>query len=136
MIHNEQKQELGKIAADMRRMSYIPYSHYAVGAALLTKNGKIYTGCNIENAAFPVTICAERTAIFKAVSEGEKDFAAIAIATEDGQGYPCGSCRQVMSEFSSNMEVMLADADGNITVETNINELLPGAFTPDKLLTR
>ena len=136
MIHNEQKQELGKIAADMRRMSYIPYSHYAVGAALLTKNGKIYTGCNIENAAFPVTICAERTAIFKAISEGEKDFAAIAIATEDGQGYPCGSCRQVMSEFSSNMEVMLADADGNITVETNINELLPGAFTPDKLLTR
>ena len=136
MIHNEQKQELGKIAADMRRMSYIPYSHYAVGAALLTQNGKIYTGCNIENAAFPVTICAERTAIFKAVSEGEKDFAAIAIATEDGQGYPCGSCRQVMSEFSSNMEVMLADADGNITVETNINELLPGAFTPDKLLTR
>lgn len=136
MIHNKQKQELGKIAADMRRMSYIPYSHYAVGAALLTKSGKIYTGCNIENAAFPVTICAERTAIFKAVSEGEKDFAAIAIATEDGQGYPCGSCRQVMAEFSSNMEVILADADGNITVETNINELLPGAFTPDKLLTR
>lgn len=136
MIYNEQKQELGKIAADMRHMSYIPYSHYAVGAALLTKSGKIYTGCNIENAAFPVTICAERTAIFKAVSEGEKDFAAIAIATEDGHGYPCGSCRQVMAEFSSNMEVMLADADGNITVETNINELLPGAFTPDKLLTR
>ena len=136
MIHNKQKQELGKIAADMRRMSYIPYSHYAVGAALLTKSGKIYTGCNIENAAFPVTICAERTAIFKAVSEGEKDFAAIAIATEDGQGYPCGSCRQVMAEFSSNMEVILADADGNITVETNINELLPGAFTADKLLTR
>lgn len=136
MIYNEQKQELGKIAADMRHMSYIPYSHYAVGAALLTKSGKIYTGCNIENAAFPVTICAERTAIFKAVSEGEKDFAAIAIATEDGLGYPCGSCRQVMSEFSSNMEVMLADADGNITVETNINELLPGAFTADKLLTR
>lgn len=136
MMYNERKTELGKIAADMRRMSYIPYSHYAVGAALLTKSGKIYTGCNIENAAYPVSICAERTAIFKAVSEGEKDFAAIAIATEDGLGYPCGSCRQVMSEFSSNMDILLADAEGNITVETSISELLPGAFTPDKLLSR
>lgn len=136
MISNEQKSELGKIAAEMRSRSYIPYSHYAVGAALLTKSGKIFTGCNIENAAYPVTICAERTAIFKAVSEGEKEFEAIAIATEDGQGYPCGSCRQVMAEFSTDMEVMLADADGKITVDSNINELLPGAFTPDKLLDR
>ena len=133
MISNEQKQELGKIAAEMRNLSYIPYSHYAVGAALLTKSGKIFTGCNIENAAFPVTICAERTAIFKAISEGEKEFEAIAIATEDGQGYPCGSCRQVMVEFSLDMEVMLADEEGNITADLNISELLPGAFTPDKL---
>ena len=133
MISNEQKQELGKIAAEMRNRSYIPYSHYAVGAALLTKRGKIFTGCNIENAAFPVTICAERTAIFKAISEGEKEFEAIAIATEDGQGYPCGSCRQVMVEFSLDMEVMLADAEGKITADLNISELLPGAFTPDKL---
>ncbi len=133
MISNEQKQELGKIAAEMRNLSYIPYSHYAVGAALLTKSGKIFTGCNIENAAFPVTICAERTAIFKAISEGEKEFEAIAIATEDGQGYPCGSCRQVMVEFSLDMEVMLADAEGKITADLNISELLPGAFTPDKL---
>ena len=134
MINNEQKQNLGKLAAEMRSRSYIPYSHYAVGAALLTKSGKIFTGCNIENAAYPVTICAERTAIFKAVSEGERDFEAIAIATEDGQGYPCGSCRQVMVEFSQDMEVMLADADGNITVETSIRDLLPGAFTPENLL--
>ena len=133
MISNEQKQELGKIAAEMRNLSYIPYSHYAVGAALLTKSGKIFTGCHIENAAFQVTICAERTAIFKAISEGEKEFEAIAIATEDGQGYPCGSCRQVMVEFSLDMEVMLADAEGNITADLNISELLPGAFTPDKL---
>ena len=133
MISNEQKQELGKIAAEMRNLRYIPYSHYAVGAALLTKSGKIFTGCNIENAAFPVTICAERTAIFKAISEGEKEFEAIAVATEDGQGYPCGSCRQVMVEFSLDMEVMLADAEGNITADLNISELLPGAFTPDKL---
>ena len=134
MINSEQKRNLGKLAAEMRSRSYIPYSHYAVGAALLTKSGKIFTGCNIENAAYPVTICAERTAIFKAVSEGERDFEAIAIATEDGQGYPCGSCRQVMVEFSQDMEVMLADADGNITVETSIRDLLPGAFTPENLL--
>ncbi len=127
------KRKLGKLAAEMRSRSYIPYSHYAVGAALLTKSGQIFTGCNIENAAYPVTVCAERTAIFKAVSEGEREFEAIAVATEDGQGYPCGSCRQVMVEFSQDMDVMLADAEGNITVETSIRDLLPGAFTPENL---
>ena len=134
MINDEMKQELGRLAAEMRSRSYIPYSHYAVGAALLTKDGRIFTGCNIENAAYPVTICAERTAIFKAVSEGARDFEAIAVATEDGQGYPCGSCRQVMAEFALDMEVMLADAAGNITVETSVSDLLPGAFTPKNLL--
>ena len=134
MINDEMKQELGRLAAEMRSRSYIPYSHYAVGAALLAKDGRIFTGCNIENAAYPVTICAERTAIFKAVSEGARDFEAIAVATEDGQGYPCGSCRQVMAEFALDMDVMLADAAGNITVETSVSELLPGAFTPKNLL--
>ena len=134
MINDEMKQELGRLAAEMRSRSYIPYSHYAVGAALLAKDGSIFTGCNIENAAYPVTICAERTAIFKAVSEGVRDFEAIAIATEDGQGYPCGSCRQVMAEFALDMDVMLADAAGNITVETSVSDLLPGAFTPKNLL--
>lgn len=134
MINDEMKQELGRLAAEMRSRSYIPYSHYAVGAALLTKDGRIFTGCNIENAAYPVTICAERTAIFKAVSEGARDFEAIAVATEDGQGYPCGSCRQVMAEFAMDMDVMLADAAGNITVETSVSDLLPGAFTPKNLL--
>ena len=134
MINDEMKQELGRLAAEMRSRSYIPYSHYAVGAALLAKDGRIFTGCNIENAAYPVTICAERTAIFKAVSEGARDFEAIAIATEDGQGYPCGSCRQVMAEFALDMDVMLADAAGNITVETSVSDLLPGAFTPKNLL--
>ena len=136
MINNEQKQELAKLAASMRQRSYIPYSHYAVGAALLTKDGQIFTGCNIENAAFPVSVCAERTAIFKAVSEGFKDFEAIAIATEDGQGYPCGSCRQVMAEFAPDLDIFLADRDGSITVESNLRELLPGAFTPERLLDR
>ena len=134
MINDEMKQELGRLAAEMRSRSYIPYSHYAVGAALLAKDGRIFTGCNIENAAYPVTICAERTAIFKAVSEGARDFEAIAIATEDGQGYPCGSCRQVMAEFALDMDVMLADAAGKITVETSVSDLLPGAFTPKNLL--
>ena len=136
MSSNEQKQELAKLAASMRQRSYIPYSHYAVGAALLTKDGQIFTGCNIENAAFPVAVCAERTAIFKAVSEGCREFETIAIATEDGKGYPCGSCRQVMAEFSLDMEIILADRDGNITVESTLNELLPGAFTPERLLDR
>ena len=136
MISIEQKQELANLAVEMRKRSYSPYSHYAVGAALITKSGRIFTGCNIENAAYPVTICAERTAIFKAVSEGEKDFEAIAIATEDGLGYPCGSCRQVMAEFSLDMTVILADREGHITVEASVNELLPGAFTPVRLLDR
>ena len=130
------QQELADLAVEMRKRSYIPYSHYAVGAALLTKSGKIFTGCNIENAAYPVTICAERTAIFKAVSEGEKEFEAIAIATEDGLGYPCGSCRQVMAEFALDMIVMLADRAGHITTEATADELLPGAFTPNRLLDR
>ena len=136
MINNDKKQELADLAVEMRKRSYIPYSHYAVGAALLAKNGRIYTGCNIDNAAYPVTICAERTAIFKAVSEGDREFEAIAIATEDGMGYPCGSCRQVMAEFALDMLVMLVDRNGKITVEASVSDLLPGAFTPDHLLDR
>ncbi len=136
MINNEKKQELANLAVEMRKRSYVPYSHYAVGAALLTKSGKIYTGCNIENAAYPVTICAERTAMFKSISEGDKDFEAIALATEDGAGYPCGSCRQVMAEFSLDMDVILADRDGQIIAESTVSELLPGAFTPNRLLDR
>ena len=136
MINDEKKQELANLAVEMRKRSYVPYSHYAVGAALLTKSGKIFTGCNIENAAYPVTICAERTAMFKSVSEGSTDFEAIAIATEDGAGYPCGSCRQVMAEFSLDMVVLLADRNGHITAESTVSELLPGAFTPEKLLDR
>ena len=136
MINTEDKQKLAALAVEMRSRSYIPYSHYAVGAALLTKSGKIYTGCNIENAAYPVTICAERTAMFKAISEGDMDFAAIAIATDDGLGYPCGSCRQVMAEFALDMLVLLTDKEGNITAEATVSELLPGAFTPNRLLDR
>lgn len=134
MSVNDKKQELAKAAASMRQRSYVPYSKYAVGAALLTKSGVTFTGCNIENAAYPVTVCAERTAMFKAVSEGYTDFDTIAVATEDGLGFPCGSCRQVMAEFALDMTVLMVDKDGNIITESTVKELLPGAFTPIRLL--
>lgn len=104
MIADEQIKELFVVACDYRKRAYSPYSHFQVGAALLTKEGKIYGGCNIENAAFGPTNCAERTAFFKAVSEGERDFLAIVIVGgKEGEKEefcaPCGVCRQVMAEF-------------------------------------
>jgi cytidine deaminase len=94
--------------------------------------GKIYTGANIENAAYPQTMCAERVAIFKAVSEGEKEFEVISVVTNNG-GSPCGGCRQVMAEFGLDTVVLLADGNGNLVKETTVKELLPEAFTPEKL---
>ncbi len=132
MINDEMKQKLIETADKARENCYVPYSHYPVGAALLTESGKIFSGCNIENSAFPVTICAERCAMFKAISEGSRDFAAIAIVTENG-GSPCGSCRQVMCEFAPNMPVICADKDHTVTIEKAAIELLPGAFTPESL---
>ena len=126
-LDQEQKIDLIKIAGEVRKWAYTPYSHYQVGAAVLTESDRIYDGVNIENAAFPVTICAERTAIFKAVSYGETKFQAIAIVTKDG-GMPCGSCRQVMVEFSPEMLVIVADENGKITAERKLSDLLPGAF--------
>ena len=126
------RQELVEAACQARRWAYAPYSHYAVGAALLTASGKIYDGVNIENAAYPATVCAERVAIFKAVSEGERSFQAIAVVTENG-GTPCGSCRQVLAEFGLDTRVIVARADGTILSETSVRKLLPGAFTPDDL---
>ncbi len=121
-----------KAAKKARILAYAPYSHYLVGAALLGESGKIYTGVNVENAAYPTSICAERTAVFKAVSEGEQSFKAIAIVTENG-GSPCGSCRQVMAEFGLDLVVIQADLDGKVKEETVLKELLPGAFTPSDL---
>jgi cytidine deaminase len=120
------------IAANARQWAYVPYSNYAVGAALLTSSGKVYDGVNIENAAYPDTICAERVAIFKAVSEGERDFEAIAVVTSNA-GSPCGSCRQVMVEFGLDTTVILADDQGNVRVETTVREMLPGSFGPEDL---
>jgi len=129
----ELQKQLIETAIQVRQWSYAPYSKYRVGASLLTASGKIYDGVNIENAAFPTGICAERVAIFKAVSEGERDFVALVCATENG-GTPCGSCRQVMAEFSLDMRVLIVDESGKIHMETTVDGLLPGAFTPEDLI--
>jgi cytidine deaminase len=126
-MDNDTRQKLVQAAQEVRPNAYAPYSHYPVGAALLGESGRVYTGVNVENAAYPDGICAERTAVFKAVSEGERRFAAIAVVTENG-GSPCGSCRQVLAEFNKDLPVIIADARGRITWETNLKELLPGAF--------
>lgn len=131
-MNAETRQMLVEQAANARQWAYVPYSHYAVGAALLTASGKIYDGVNIENAAYPVTVCAERVAIFKAVSEGERQFEAIAVVTSNG-GAPCGSCRQVLSEFGLSTRVIIADETGRVHHELTVGDLLPGAFTPADL---
>jgi cytidine deaminase len=119
-------------ALEARRWSYSPYSRYAVGAALLAASGKVYDGCNIENAAYPVSLCAERVAVFKAVSEGERQFAAIVVVTENG-GTPCGACRQVLCEFGLETVVIIADGQGRVVHRLPVRELLPYSFGPEKL---
>jgi cytidine deaminase len=126
------RKKLIEAAMDARQWAYAPYSNYPVGAALLSTSGRIYDGVNVENAAYPTGICAERVAIFKAVSEGEQEFEAIAVVTANG-GTPCGSCRQVMAEFGLDIEVYIADGEGNIKQETSVRELLPGEFGPEDL---
>jgi cytidine deaminase len=122
-INNEQRETLIQSAMAVRHWAYVPYSHYPVGAAILTTSGKIYDGINVESAAFPTTMCAERVAIFKAVS------------VTDNAGSPCGACRQVMAEFGLETIVIIADANGNIREESTVSQLLPGAFTPKDLPT-
>ena len=128
----QEKQALIDLANTARQRAYAPYSNYPVGAALRTKTGRIFTGVNVENAAYPQTMCAERVAVFKAVSEGEKEFEVIAVVTDNG-GSPCGGCRQVLAEFGLDTIVLMADQNGKLLNETTIKELLPGAFTPDHL---
>ena len=115
-------------AVKARKRAYAPYSRFAVGAALLTKDGRVYLGCNVENASYGLTICAERNAVWKAVSEGVTGFAAIAVTARDGRGAPpCGSCRQVLHEFAPNALVYWRDARGRI-LKRKLTELLPDAF--------
>ena len=129
---NQKYERLVEIAANARKWAYAPYSNYAVGAALLATSGNIYEGVNVENAVYPTSMCAERVALFKAVSEGEKQFEAVAVVTRDG-GTPCGSCRQVLSEFGLDMVVLIADEAGALKMETTVKELLPHAFGPQNL---
>lgn len=117
-----------------REYAHVPYSKFKVGASLLTKDGKVYRGCNIENASYSMTNCAERTAIFKAISEGENEFTALAVVADtEGPCSPCGACRQVIAEFCTpDMPVYLTNLKGDVQ-ETTVRELLPGAFTPEDL---
>lgn len=131
-ITNEQRQMLVSAAQHVRQWAYAPYSGYHVGAALLTASGKIYDGVNVENAAYPSGMCAERVAVFKAVSEGERSFTAIAVAT-DNAGSPCGGCRQVLAEFGVDTIVLLMDGKGQVVKECTVADLLPGAFLPEHL---
>ena len=131
-MNDMEKQRLIDLANTVRQHAYVPYSKYRVGAAVLTKSGRVFTGVNVENASYPETMCAERVAIFKAVSEGEKDFEIISVVTDNG-GSPCGGCRQVMAEFGLDTIVLMADGSGKLVKETTVKELLPEAFTPAHL---
>ncbi len=131
-LTNEQRTELIHQAQEARQRAYAPYSNYRVGAALLTKSGKLFTGCNVESAAYPTSMCAERVAVFKAISEGEREFAAIAVVTSNG-GPPCGACRQVLAEFGLETVVLVADTAGKLKHEAKLSDLLPGAFGPGDL---
>jgi cytidine deaminase len=128
----QDQQSLIELANEARRRAYAPYSNYKVGAALRTRSGRVFTGVNIENAAYPTSICAERTAVFKAVSEGETEFEVIAVVTDNG-GSPCGSCRQVLAEFGLDTIVIIADGNGKVIKETTVGGLLPEAFQPQHL---
>jgi len=132
MLTDELRTQLIEAAIDARQGAYAPYSNYRVGAALLTASGRIYDGVNVENAAYPATICAERVAVFKGISEGERNFVALAVITANG-GSLCGSCRQVLAEFGLDTVVIIADSEGKIFRETSVGELLPEAFGPSYL---
>jgi cytidine deaminase len=132
MLTAELREQLIQSAQQARQWAYAPYSHYHVGAALLSASGKIYDGVNVENAAYPTSMCAERVALFKAVSEGERQFTAIAVVT-DNAGSPCGACRQALSEFGLQLAVLIADGQGHLVKELLLSELLPGAFGPSDL---
>jgi cytidine deaminase len=127
-MNAELREQLIEAAITARQRAYAPYSKFPVGAALLTPDGQIFTGCNVENASYGLTICAERAAVFSAISAGRQRFELLAVATAGGSS-PCGACRQVLVEFSPALPIILVDVDrpGEIT-ESTIQELLPAAF--------
>ena len=129
LVTDTDREQLMQQAVAARAAAYAPYSGYEVGAALLTESGEIVAGCNVENASFGLTNCAERTAVFAAVAAGHTQFAAIAISTLDA-GAPCGACRQVLNEFSPDLLVIIGDDSGEISRTATLGELLPDAFGP------
>jgi cytidine deaminase len=131
-LSDQIRNDLIAAALDARSRAYAPYSNYAVGAALLAESGTVYTGSNIENAVYSETICAERSAVFAAVSQGDRKFSAIAVATVNG-GTPCGACRQVLSEFGLDTLVIMINDKAEIVLESTVAELLPFSFGPSDL---
>ena len=126
-------QEFIEVATLARKSAYAPYSNFFVGAALLGKSGKVYSGCNVENASYGLTNCAERVAIANAVSQGETEFELIAVSVKGG-GSPCGACRQVINEFCPpTLRVLMADENGQLVKEMTLGELLPESFGPNSL---
>ncbi len=132
-MNNKIKEKLINKAILARENAYVPYSEFPVGAAVLTVKGEIYTGCNVENSSYGLCNCAERTAIFKSVSEGEQDIKAIAVVADtDGPCSPCGACRQVIMEFGPGIDVIMSNLNGD-TIVKSARELLWGAFSGDDL---
>ncbi|HZW49758.1 MAG TPA: cytidine deaminase [Bacillota bacterium] len=126
-------QQLYQYAVTQQQFAYAPYSHFCVGAALLCQNGKVYGGCNIESAAYSATLCAERTALAKAISEGERDFSVIAISASSGEfAFPCGVCRQLLAEFNQDLIILVGNHRG-LLKRYSLRELLPEAFTGENL---
>lgn len=126
------KKALIRKALEVKEKAYVPYSNFHVGAAVLTEDDNIYTGCNIEIASYSPTICAERTAIFKAISEGETKIKAIAIVGDAGLTYPCGVCRQVLREFGKDAQIIIANSEEEYE-EYDLEDLLPHSFGPEDL---
>lgn len=125
-------ERLMQIAIDATEHAYIPYSEYPVGAALRAVDGVVFSGCNIENAAYPSTICAERVALVKAVSEGRRAFDLLVVVTRDG-GSPCGTCRQMLYEFAPDLRVVFGDMNGQVMFDGPLSDLLPYGFGPSNL---
>lgn len=124
--------ELLQLAVEARQQAYAPYSNFAVGAALLTEPGEVVTGCNVENASYGLTLCAERAAVVGAISKGHRRFLRLALSVPGG-GAPCGACRQVLHEFAPDLELLLGDESGTLVTRTTVSALLPDAFGPGHL---
>ena len=131
MVTDTQKKTLIEAACAARESAYAPYSNYKVGAAILVEDGRVFTGVNVENASYGLSICAERTAVFKAVSEGARKILAVAICTANA-GSPCGACRQVLFEFGGDIPVWYTDTKGTV-IESNLGFLIPDCFVPEDL---